>query len=135
MIQIGPLNSSLIITCILLSPSTKHKTSIFLNAFAKIINYLGFVFHLKNAVGILSFHEKQILQRPHCLYSLSFTTMKSKSALSFANRLCSVLCVNIPLHYCREYLSSNLRFLNRKNSSPSLECTVTEFEGTLKLLV
>ena len=45
---------------------------------------------------------------------------KSKSALSFANGLCFVLGMSIPLHYCREDLSSELRF-DRKNSSPSLE--------------
>lgn len=43
----------------------------------------GFCFHLKNAVGILFFYEKQILQRPHCLYSLSFTTLKN---------VCTPLC-------------------------------------------
>lgn len=34
-IQHGPLNSGLMITCTLLSPNTKHKTNMFLNAFAK----------------------------------------------------------------------------------------------------
>lgn len=121
LIHLGLLNSSLIITCILLFPGAKHKANIFLNTFAKKINYLAFVSILK-CCRYLIFPWETNTPKVLTVYTTCHLQLwKSKSALSFVNGLCSILCWSKPHLYCGKHWRFDFQFLKGKHSPPLLQ--------------
>lgn len=122
LIQLGLLNSGLIITYILLFPGAKPKANISLNAFAKKkINYLAFVSILK-CCRYLIFPWETNTPKVLTVYTPCHLQLwKSKPALSFANGLCSILCESKRHLYCGEHWRFDFKFLKGKCGPPLLE--------------